>query len=64
MMWTFFNMNASVCVQNLHAEGLRRYNSAVGRINQLTKECEDYRDAADEMDKEVESIPDVITKLE
>ncbi|XP_042353223.1 coiled-coil domain-containing protein 178 [Plectropomus leopardus] len=50
--------------QDLHAATVKRYDSTLGRISDLTKKSEEYRDASDKMEKAVESMPEVIVALQ
>lgn len=59
-----FSANATFCLQALYTDTIKRYDSTVGRISDLTKKTSEYRDASDKMEKNVESIPDVIAELE
>ncbi|XP_070775745.1 coiled-coil domain-containing protein 178 [Enoplosus armatus] len=50
--------------QDLHTATKKRYNSILGKISDLTKKSEEYRDASDKMEKIVESMPEVIAELQ
>ncbi|XP_044224584.1 coiled-coil domain-containing protein 178 [Thunnus albacares] len=50
--------------QDLHTATIKRYDITLSRTNDLTKKCEEYRNASDKMDKIVESMPDVIAELQ
>eukprot|EP00064_Thunnus_orientalis_P009522 superscaffoldBa00001215_g9546 len=50
--------------QDLHTAAIKRYDITLSRTDDLTKKCEEYRNASDKMDKIVESMPDVIAELQ
>lgn len=54
----------SICFQDLHTATVKRYDNTLGRISDLTKKSEEYRDASDKMEKIVESMPEVIAELQ
>ncbi|XP_074507602.1 coiled-coil domain-containing protein 178 isoform X1 [Sebastes fasciatus] len=50
--------------QDLHTATVKRYDNTVGRISDLTKKSEAYRDASDKMEKIVERMPEIIAELQ
>ncbi|KAM9349908.1 coiled-coil domain-containing protein 178 [Symphorus nematophorus] len=50
--------------QDLHTATIKRYENTLGRISDLTKKSKEYRDASDEMETIVESLPEVIEELQ
>ncbi|XP_076601821.1 coiled-coil domain-containing protein 178 [Chaetodon auriga] len=50
--------------QDLQTATIKRYDNTLGRISDLMKETEEYRDASDEIEKIVESMPEVIAELQ
>ncbi|KAK5860067.1 hypothetical protein PBY51_021570 [Eleginops maclovinus] len=50
--------------QDLHTATVKRYHNTLGRITDLTKKMEKYRDASEEMEKNVEDMPEVIQELQ
>ncbi|XP_054452577.1 coiled-coil domain-containing protein 178 isoform X2 [Anoplopoma fimbria] len=50
--------------QDLQAATVKRYDNTLGRISDLTKESEEYRDASEKMEKIVESMPEAIAELQ
>ncbi|KAK7945525.1 hypothetical protein WMY93_001253 [Mugilogobius chulae] len=50
--------------KDLHIATVKRYDSAVGRICELTKQSQGFHQASDKMEKALESMPEVIDELE
>ncbi|XP_044076468.1 coiled-coil domain-containing protein 178 isoform X2 [Siniperca chuatsi] len=50
--------------QDLHTATIKRYDNTLGRISDLTKKSEEYRDASDKMEVIAESMPEVIAELQ
>nr|XP_020451322.1 coiled-coil domain-containing protein 178 isoform X2 [Monopterus albus] len=50
--------------KDLHTTTIRSYDSTLGRISDLTKKIEEYRDASDKMEKTVENMTEVIAELQ
>ncbi|XP_033505991.2 coiled-coil domain-containing protein 178 isoform X1 [Epinephelus lanceolatus] len=50
--------------QDLHSAAVKRYDDTVGRISDLTKKIEEYRDASDEKEETVESMTGDIAELQ
>ncbi|XP_036939693.1 coiled-coil domain-containing protein 178 isoform X3 [Acanthopagrus latus] len=50
--------------QDLHTATVERYDNTLGKISDLTKKSEEYRDASDEMEKTVDSMPEIMRELQ
>ncbi|KAM8850712.1 coiled-coil domain-containing protein 178 isoform 4-T4 [Spinachia spinachia] len=50
--------------QALLAAAVERYDATSGRISDLTKKTRDYREASDQMEEMVESMPEAIAELQ
>ncbi|XP_033993956.1 coiled-coil domain-containing protein 178 isoform X1 [Trematomus bernacchii] len=50
--------------QDLHTATVKRYDDTLGRITDLTKKRDTYRDASEKMEKTVEDMPEVIEELQ
>ncbi|XP_026169392.1 coiled-coil domain-containing protein 178 isoform X2 [Mastacembelus armatus] len=50
--------------QDLHTAMIKRYDTTLDRINELTKKSKESRDASDKMEKIAESMPDLIAELQ
>ncbi|XP_068197127.1 coiled-coil domain-containing protein 178 [Antennarius striatus] len=50
--------------QNVHTATIKRHDDTVGKIRDLTKKSDEYRAAADQMEKLAESMPEVIAELQ
>ncbi|KAM7400505.1 hypothetical protein PAMA_004949 [Pampus argenteus] len=50
--------------KDLHTATIKRYDITLSRTSDLTKKCEEYRDASDKMEKIIESMPEVIAELQ
>lgn len=58
------NINVAICLQDIHTAIVERYDNTLGKISDLTKKSEEYRDASDEMEKTVDSMPEIMTELQ
>ncbi|XP_045908413.1 coiled-coil domain-containing protein 178 isoform X4 [Micropterus dolomieu] len=50
--------------QDLHSAIIKRHDNTLGRISDLMKKSEEYRDASDKMEKIVENMPEFIAELQ
>ncbi|XP_041847378.1 coiled-coil domain-containing protein 178 isoform X2 [Melanotaenia boesemani] len=50
--------------QDLHCATIKKHDSAVGRITELTTRIEEYRDASDKIEKSVERMPEMVAELQ
>ncbi|KAM9845035.1 LOW QUALITY PROTEIN: coiled-coil domain-containing protein 178 [Aulostomus maculatus] len=50
--------------KDLQAATSKRYDDTLVRISDLIRKCEEYRDASNELKKNVASMPDIIAKLQ
>ncbi|KAM7379438.1 hypothetical protein PAMP_004987 [Pampus punctatissimus] len=50
--------------KDLHTATIKRYDITLSRTSDLTKKCEEYRDASDKMEKINERMPEVIAELQ
>ncbi|XP_041805799.1 coiled-coil domain-containing protein 178 [Chelmon rostratus] len=50
--------------QDIHTASIKRLDNTLGRISDLVKKSEEYRDASNEVEKIIESMPEVIAELQ